>query len=352
MKPEWRAWLDNNGAEWQDDRVVSYGNPVRELRVSTTGDILVDLGHEGLIEVHGRDALEFMQGQFTNDVRQVDAGHGQLSALCNPKGRVLAVFRLFRHDDTYYLRLPRGLVEPVLRRLRMFILRSQVTIEDASDAFVRFGYSGPDAEQELSDRVGRVPAAVDEVVQGPELLIQRVPGPMPRFEIYGELGPMQKLWEALNVRAAPVGAGPWELLDILAGIPEVYPETSEAFVPQMLNLHAVGGVSFRKGCYTGQEVVARMQYLGKLKRRMYRAHVEDAVEPRPGDPVVDPAAGGSQTVGQVVRAQEAPEGGHELLAVVEIAAHDRGELRLGEIDGPALEFRPLPYSLDPEQAAG
>ncbi len=350
MKPEWKEFLINAGAEFDDGRVVTFGNPEREKRMSTTGSILCDLSHMGLISAYGDDAETFLQGQSSNDVSQVSGSRSQLSSYCSPKGRMLANFRLFKRGETYYLRMPRELIEPVLQRLRMFVLMSKVTLEDADDALVRFGFSGPEAEAELSQALGTPPADDDAVVQIGEVTVIRIPGPHPRFELYGELEPMKKLWDKLNVHAAPVGASPWALLDILAGIPTVYSQTSEAFVPQMANMELVNGVSFKKGCYPGQEVVARMQYLGKLKRRMYRLHMDSNEAPKPGDDLFDANDESEQSAGKIVDAQPHPDGGIAALAVVQIASAEAGRLHLGSRQGLALAIEALPYPLEVKTA--
>ncbi|MDO8705651.1 MAG: hypothetical protein Q7J84_11975, partial [Sulfuricaulis sp.] len=131
---------------------------------------------------------------------------------------------------------------------------------------------------------------------------------------------------------------------IMAGIPSVHPGTIEEFVPQMANLEAVGGVNFKKGCYPGQEIVARMQYLGKLKQRMYRAHVQGGVLPRPGDAIFAPDFPG-QSAGTVVDAQAAPDNGYDLLAVIQISSAGAGELHLKNEIGQLLSLQPLPYTL-------
>lgn len=345
MKPEWREFLTNNGAELANGRVVTFGNPEREKRVTTTGNVLCDLSHLGLVSAHGEDAAAFLQGQFSNDVMQVSPVRSQLNSYCSPKGRMLANFRVFLRGDTYFMCMPREMVEPLLQRLGMFVLRSKVTLEDADDALVRVGYSGPEAAAELGEAAGKVPAEVDEVVESKGLTILRLRGPHPRFEIYGELEPMMRLWERLNVRSAPVGAANWALLDILAGVPTVYAPNADAFVPQMTNMQLIGGVSFKKGCYPGQEVVARMQYLGKLKRRMYRLHLDDDMPPPPGTEIFDAAGTSGESVGRIVDAQPHPDGGVEALAVIQVDSAATGDLHLGTLAGPRAQLRELPYPL-------
>ena len=348
MNQEWKAFLHNAGAEFDDGRVASFGNPEVELSVATTGEVLCDLSHYGLIAVQGDDAQSFLHAQFTNDLRQVSDTRSQLNAYCSPKGRVLASFRVFRRDGIYYLSLPGELLEPMLKRLRMFVLRARVAMQDAGDALARVGFSGPHAGQRLHDTLGGVPEQVDDALRAQEITVIRVLGSHPRYELYGEPQAMQKVWTALDVHAAPVGAAAWGLLDILAGVPTLSPQTMDEFVPQMINLQLIGGVSFTKGCYPGQEVVARMQYLGKLKRRMYRARIDADTRPLPGEPLYAPLEEAGQDLGKIVAAQPSPDGGWEVLAVVQSAAVASGAVRLGGAEGPRLTFVDLPYSFELE----
>lgn len=344
MKPQWQEFLVHAGAEFDGGRVASFGNPERELQVATTGRVLCDLSHQGLIGVYGDEAADFLQGQLSNDIREVDENHSQLSAYCDPKGRMLTNFRVFKRGETYFLRLPRELLETVLKRLHMYVLRAKVTLEDASDALVRIGYAGPEAEREIATATGAAPEAANDCLQAGGLTVIRVSGPHPRFEIHGELEALKKIWSVLNAQAAPVGASPWALLEILAGIPTILPQTSGLFVPQMVNMQLIGGVSFKKGCYPGQEIVARMHYLGNLKRRMYRGHLETDTPPEPGEELF--SGGKGQASGRIVDAQPHPDGGVEALAVLRIADAEQNELHLGGPDGPRYKLKNLPYKFD------
>ncbi|MFQ5488705.1 MAG: YgfZ/GcvT domain-containing protein, partial [Gammaproteobacteria bacterium] len=231
MDSRWQAFLEDAGAVIADGVVSHFGNPRREIRIGTTGNVLCDLSQQGLITASGDDAMAFLQGQLSNDISQVDSRHSQLSGYCNPQGRLLAILRIFIRDNLYHLELPRSLLDDTLERLRKFVLMSKVKLEDGGDCLVRMGYSGPDSEAELAPLVGgAVPSQVNEVRCTEELTVIRVPGPVPRFVIYGKPPAMEKLWSALDVRAAPVGRQVWERLDILAGLPLVLPETAEAFI--------------------------------------------------------------------------------------------------------------------------
>jgi hypothetical protein len=303
---------------------------------------LCDLSHLGLIRVRGEDATTFLQGQLTSDVRLVTDERAQPSAWCSPKGRMLASFLVFRHAGDVYLQTPRERVAALLKRLRMFVLRAKVELADASDELARAGIAGGCAAELLAGAAPEEPFAVRQ--DGGVTLI-RLPGDRARVEIVGTAAAVKALWE----RAAPTGgvAGPdfWALLDIRAGLPTVYDGTAEAFVPQMANLQLVEGVSFTKGCYTGQEVVARMQYLGKLKRRMYLARVATGTVPQPGDDLYAPGSESGQGAGKVVDARRSPAGDVEALVVVEAGSAAGGEVRIGGPKGPRLAFSPLPYPL-------
>ncbi|MGF1545823.1 MAG: YgfZ/GcvT domain-containing protein [Thiotrichales bacterium] len=352
MKPEWKRFLTDNGAEFapaSDEAVASFGNPERELRMTANGDVFYDLSHLGLIEVYGDDARAFLQGQTTNNLNQVTPTRSQLSAYCNAKGRIFALFRVVQRGDTFYLSLPRDTLEASLKRLQMFVLRSKVTLADADDALVRLGLSGPHAADEITKALGACPELADDTLHLNGYTCVRVAGPMPRFEIYGELEPMQQLWHKLNVRCAPVGLEPCVLLDIMAGMPVVDAASQEAFVPQMLNLQMINGISFTKGCYPGQEIVARTQYLGQLKRRMYRMRF-DAPTPSAGTELFSPSDPLGQAVGRIVSAARHPAGGSEALAVVQVSLIEHNaSLHLGTPGGPRGVINAPPYGFTESQ---
>ncbi len=349
MSREWQIFLHNAGAVIDDGHVVHFGNPSRETQIAVSGEVIADLSHRALIAVSGADAEKFLQGQLTNDILAVTNGQSQLSAYCSPKGRALALFRVFRREQGLYLALPEPLLQATLERLRKYVLMSKVTFTVEAE-LVQIGYSGARSIQHLRAIIDPLPEAENAVAHAHGITAIRVPGPSPslrspRFELIGPEAALKSLWTRLDVHAAPVGAGPWALLDILAGIPALSPETVDAFVPQMLNLDLLGGINFKKGCYTGQEIVARTHYLGKLKRRLYRLHYSSDVPPAPATAIYSTARRGDEAAGAVVSAQAAPDGGIALLAVLQTEAVNQGELRLGSSDGPLCTVQTLPYSL-------
>ncbi|MCB1775025.1 MAG: folate-binding protein YgfZ [Gammaproteobacteria bacterium] len=307
---------------------------------------LTDLAHLGLIRVSGDDKTTFLQGQLTSDIRTVSAQQAQVSSYCSPKGRMLGSFLVFQRDDDLYLQLPAERLDPLLKRLRMFVLRSKVTIEDASGSLARFGVSGDCAAALLPFAPG-----TDNTSQTRDgITVIRLPGDRPRFEVVGPEQALAALWTQASGQAQQSDRGFWALMDIRAGMPTVFETTAEAFVPQMANLQLVGGVSFTKGCYTGQEVVARMQYLGKLKRRMYRAHVETDEIPAPGTEIFSPSSESGQGAGRIVDAAASPDGGFEVLAVLQISSAEAADVRLVDANGPALKLLDLPYVFEAESA--
>lgn len=345
MNAEWNAFLEQAGAVRVADRVSYFGHPGSEARAALVGDVRCDLSHLGLIAARGPETELFLQGQLTCDVRQVTPDHSLLGAFCSPKGRVLASFRLFRQGDAYLLELPQAMVEPTLSRLRKYVLRAKTTLEDAGATLARMGVAGPHAPAALEKMLGVTPERANDVVAG-NLTVIRLPGLKPRFELHGATSDIQQVWGALGSEFTPAGAEPWRLLEILAGIPTVYPETVDAFVPQMLNLQMLEGIGMQKGCYTGQEVVARTHYLGKLKRRMYLARVDSPSPPHPGDALFSRQADASQSAGRLADACPHPDGGYAVLAVASIDCAEQGMLQLGDANGPVLRLESLPYGFE------
>lgn len=345
MIGEWRTFLGTQGALPGPD-----GGLVFPPGRTDAACHLFDLSHLGLIAVTGEDAHAFLQGQLTNDIRELSDAHSHLSGWCSPKGRMLACFRLIRLDGEILLQLPLASLEAALQRMRRYVLRARVSLHDASARIMRMGVAGPAAADLLENRLGRLPEFDSGVRRYQALTLLRLPGAgTPRFQVLGPGQALADLWSWLAAQgAAPDNEDAWSLLDIRAGLPSVLPGTEDAFVPQMTNMQLVDGLSFTKGCYTGQEVVARMQYLGRLKRRMYRARVTSPRRPNPGDELFAPSSASGQGAGRVVDARPVGPDRYELLVVVELAALEQGEVRLEE-GAPPLEFLTLPYPFAPTQ---
>lgn len=331
-----------------DPAVDAYGPALRVggPRVPQ-GPAVAPLADVGLLTVTGDDAARFLHAQITNDVEHLTPGEARWGGYCTAKGRLQSTFRYWRGPAAGEVRLTvaRPLASTLARRLAMFVLRSKARVADASDACAVFGLLDAPVAHAAADAFGiAVPAADGSAVAegGAQLVgLPPLPGPAarPRWLMVVPEADAAHAWSALRSVAVPLDAPAWRRTEVLAGIPRIVTGTWEQFVPQMLNFESVDGVSFRKGCYPGQEVVARSQYLGKLKRRMFAGH-GDGPEPEPGSDVV-PAAGGEPS-GQVVLAAPDGDGGFDLLFESLVAAVEAGPLLAG---GVTLQLRPLPYAL-------
>lgn len=341
MASTWSEYLQTRGAVTIDGVVQHFGDPEAELAHARDGLVLADLSHYGLIAFAGEDAQTFLHGQITNDLRGLREDKAVFAGYCSAKGRLLANFLVFRRATEVIVMLPRSLREGIQKRLSMFVLRAKVKLRDASDEWVILGLSGKEAAELVAARFGQAPAAPMDVVQGPEGWTVRLGES--RFDVFVAPEAAPGLWQQWAVQARPVGTPAWDWLTVAAGVPVILPATQDHFVPQMANMELLGGVSFQKGCYPGQEIVARSQYLGKLKRRMYLAHVEATAEA--GHELYSPDLPG-QACGLVANAAPAPDGGTDLLAVLQVSSREGGEVHLGSADGPRLAFKPLPYGLD------
>lgn len=303
---------------------------------------VTELSHFGLIRFAGEDAKPFLQGQLSCDVAALQPGQAQYGSYSTPKGRMLASFLLWRDGSDYFMQLPRSLREPIQKRLAMYILRSKVKATDVSDEYVLLGLAGVNAEAELKPWFQNVPSTPLTLTTAQEMSLLRLAAD--RYEIIVSANRAPEIKDALVKSATPVGQAVWDSFDIRAGIPYITPATQDQFVPQMANLDLIGGVSFSKGCYPGQEIVARMHYLGRLKQRMYLANIAADEAPLPGDKLFSADFGG-QACGMIMNAAPSPGGGYDVLAVIQIESIGRGAVHWHKPDGAPLRFLELPYKL-------
>jgi len=348
MNNEWEKFLLSNNATIENNTVKNFGLSIDEEQAAYSNLILADLSHYALIEASGDDVVEFLQGQLTNDIKLVTDNIGQLSAYCNPKGRILANFRIFKRDDHFFLRLRSDIYEATLKRLRMFIMRSKVELIDKSDELCRMGIAGTNATKHLSSVFNKLPENADESSTDDEITIIKLPGTLPQYEAYGPFEKIKNLWEKLKSDASMIGENSWNILTIRAAIPEIVSETVEAFVPQMVNLQAINSLSFTKGCYPGQEVVARMHYLGKLKRRLFIGTVIGDTLPISGQSIMT-GNENEEKAGQIVTASWSKDKNIEILAVLQIEKAEKEALHIESDTGSIIELIDLPYSLEKEE---
>jgi len=305
--------------------------------------ITSDLSQCGLIAITGDDAQAFLHAQFTSDVKALALNHSQYSGYCTPKGRLLASFLLWRDEQGYFMELPAELREPIQKRLSMYILRSKVKVRDASGEFACFGVAGEQAAANLKQLVSEVPRAPHEVTHHDGITVIRLPDE--RFTVVVARQKAEAIHKALAANARAITTRYWDWLAIRTGIAIITRATQEEFVPQMVNFDAIGAVSFNKGCYPGQEIVARMHYLGRLKQRMVLANIATDAVPQPGDKLYS-AELGDQASGSIVNAAASPDGGCDVLAVIQISSITTGAVHWKSPDGPVLKLLPLPYTMD------
>ncbi len=297
------------------------------------------LTHEGVLAVRGVDASKFLQGQLTCNLNYLNEDKSSLGARCTQKGRMQSSFRIVFEGDGCLLAMAGELIEAQLLDLRKYAVFSKSKLTDESADWVRFGLQDGDAA--LVSLGLDMPQETDSVVRANDLIAIRVsPG---RAELWVRSAQADSIKSRLAAQLSEGLLNDWLLGQIRVGIGQVFGSTREEFIPQMINLQAVGGVSFKKGCYTGQEIVARMQYLGKLKRRLYRLTLSNEEIPQPGTALFSPVH--ASAVGNVVMA--AQDGQNiELLAVLQGDAAEDGRINLGSPEGAALQMSELPYTLD------
>jgi folate-binding protein YgfZ len=296
-------------------------------------DGVAALPHLGVIRAEGDEAARFLQGQLTNDFALLGTGEARLAAFCNAKGRMQASFVGIKRSAAEILLVCSGdVLAPTLKRLSMFVMRAKVKLSDATGDFGLYGLAGAAARAHGAD--GGAPWR--QWQQDAASVV----------ELYPADGQPRALWVAPRGEAPPAGPSMphalWLWGEVRSAIATVTAPIAEAFVPQMLNYESVGGVNFKKGCYPGQEVVARSQFRGTLKRRAFVAHADGEVQV--GQEVFQ-AADAEQPVGLVAQAAPAPQGGFDAIVSMQLSAVDGGGLTAGGPAGAKLELLPLPYLL-------
>jgi folate-binding protein YgfZ len=336
MNQEWHDFLLQQGfaADFEHR-----GNAVGERQAATIAVPLVD---SALIRATGEDSATFLHNLMTNDVTGIPADGVRYAGFCTPKGRLLATFLIWHEGADLWLQTVADVQPAMQKNLSMYILRSKAKLHDGNAERVQIGLAGPQAAAALQS----LGASVPEINKTTALPGGQVIGlAKDRYILALDISAAKAAFETLKQHAIPAGLNAWRLRDIADGLPRVVAATQEAFIPQMVNFEAVGGVSFKKGCYPGQEIVARTQYLGKIKRRMYRATVS---APAAAGQDLYASETGEQSCGNVVTAAQVDDKAWECLVVLQSSAYDAvntgsGTVHLGATDGPILSFLTLPY---------
>ena len=346
MNDTWYSFLRRQGAVFEGTSVRQFGNGASTY-LSPKDTVFSPINWLGIARISGPDATDFLQAQLTGDISDIGPEITRISGYCNPKGRLLAIFRVLREGDDFLLLSDSDILPNILQRLQMYVLRMKVHLA-AETARVAIGLVGPGADHIVAALLGSPPEMVNDVVckQG----ICSIP--------FGEkekgyliIAPPEQLiesWAVIRSGAQLAGSDQWTLFEMRSGIPRITPATQEHFIPQSVNLDLIGGVSFSKGCYPGQEIVARVRYLGRLKHRMARAIVSHGELPVPGDPVFLDAET-TQRAGTVINAVSLPNGAGELLATVPLASSMGAEFPIDQA-GRSIRLVELPVEPSEEES--
>jgi hypothetical protein len=311
MNPDWKNWLLAEHAIFENDTDIVFPSPEHE-----GNQRIYPIAHLGVLTVVGNDAAKFLQGQITCNINDVTDIKSSLGAMCNPKGRAITTFLTVKSADAFLMILPQELLAPVKKRLQMYVLRSDVTVTDSSDELCLIGLSYGTTQSEQ---------APDFATSREENIVINLQN---RSLIITDPAHAQKCWsEQVKLGLQPDDSAQWRYLDIISGIPWLTAATSEEFIPQMLNLDKLGGISFNKGCYTGQEIVARTHYLGKAKREMFVAECDTLEVPEPNSIIIDDSTDTEQGIGKVLCAQNR-QNSCKMLIVLHVSDTNTYNLRL------------------------
>ena len=322
--------------QWQqfnDSTAFKPASSVYHTISESNSHFLMDLSPLSLYRISGDEAEAFLQGQLSNDITELDPGQCQLHAYCNPKGRALALLRLMRHDNGFWMLVPSVIGQQLVTRLRMYVLRAKVVIEHAVNHRIFCLASHLESGHALPDSIERY--SVDGIIKRQVVIASTKRDPAPILEIWHG-------WDRGDYST-------WRMVDILSAVPQVVAQTTEMFIPQMINLDLVNGVSFKKGCYPGQEIIARLRYLGKLKQRMLVGKIEDDECPAASTPIFSENKP-NQKAGAIVDAVSIGNRQHIFTAMVPANSVCNGILTTGSPDGPSIHRLPLPYEIPTDLA--
>lgn len=311
-------------------------------------NLIAPLTHYGFLETRGTDSAKFLQGQTTCNLNEVSPQQSLIGAYCTAKGRMVSSFRIAAthsaasDEQTYLLRMRRDLVESTRQAFAKYIVFSKAGQSDASDCYLALGLRGAAAATAIASVFDATPAGPgQQLINNGNLAIQLDDEGL-LFEAWIRTEELAMVWPRLSQGLSVQGSRTWELLCIRRGYGEVSAATAGEFIPQMLNYETIGAVNFKKGCYTGQEVVARMQYKGTMKRRMYRVRIDHSGVSA-NDPLFRPNS--EQSIGEVVNAVDLGDGSSEALAVITIKDVESGMVQAGSERHP-VEVLSLPYAIN------
>ncbi len=339
MHADWQNFLKNEGATFKNEKLLAYTNEYKSGQ--SIDNIITDLSHLALIEVSGDDVIDFLNKQFTTNIKKLAKHQLQFCAWCNPKGQVKITFFIYRHETGCNILLPAELQKLFIEQIKMYIMRENVKLIDKSNELVRVGIQTND-NRILAKFIEPLPKQEGDITIQNNLHCLRVFGSRNNSQRYIFIGSVERLtnlWKELLRHVTPVETSIWKLLDIQAAYPWIGTQTAQKFLPQILNLDLINGLDYQKGCYPGQEIIARAHFRGQLKRCLYLATCTTDTCPENNDSIISSEG---NNVGTIINTQVF-SGKHYLLAVIEkkligniLSIHDPG--------GPKISVETLPYN--------
>ena len=351
MQAEWISFLLEAGAQLDGAGIPDFLPEDGKDEAGSPGySFMTALSGYSILKISGNDAGAFLHAQLSNDVRRLEPGSIGMGSWCNTQGRMLMNFYLIRNEDHFFLILRSGLKDKVIKRLTKYILRSSVSIEDMDHELALAGISCSTGEERVEPILGSPAPAMHTSILHQGLRVSRVgDAGSHRYLILGTIREMKSFWGRAAGKLRPEPRESWKLQDILDGLGWVDENNTEQFLPVEFNLDYLGGVSYGKGCYPGQEILARIRHRGRVKKRLYLAHLKNGTLPQSGEDLT--ADGDPHHIGCIIEAASIPGSRYAVLAVVDCelvrnkpvyTVHDR---RL-------LEFIPLPYTRGPDEDSG
>ncbi len=354
MNIDWKQFLNEQGAQFdENNNIKTFGLPEIEHFMVKHGPIVSDLSKQALIKASGEEVFSFLQGQFSNDLKEVTDAKAQLTAYCDPQGKVLALIIVFKIAESYFLSFDESLKETILKRLSMFKMMAKVELEEISEELIQIGYAGEFADLDLQrDFTLKTKDTYQvEVIDSQDIqnvTVIKVPGPYHNYRLFGNMDMMKSIWKTLKSNGEAVGSLDWTLLDIVSGQPVINHQTTEQFIAQFINLDKLNAINFKKGCYPGQEIIARTHYRGKATKRMLRIHTKAKLEAKAGEEIkLQDATERSYKFIVISAAPEIYEGTIALVVTTVKALESiKGDLKNENSDVFTIE--PMPYDLAEE----
>jgi len=355
MNADWKTFLTDAGAQLNDqDEITTFGQPDIERFMIKNGPVITSLSHQAIIKVSGKDTFDFLQGQLSNDLSEVTNHQAQLTSYCEPQGKVLAIIMIFKQADDFYLNFDVSLTETILKRLSMFKMRSNVTLENLSDEWIQIGYAGEfadlDVQRLLSTKIKNIyevqPLQSEDLS---DILAVKIPGPYHCYQFFGTIEQSKLLWKQLKNNGEYTNNQDWKLIQIVSGQPQVNQATSNEFIAQFLNLDKLNAINFKKGCFPGQETIAKMHYRGKVTKRMLRIRFEKVVALQPGEPFkLTDEAGRNYKFTTILSAEDIMKGSI-CLAVTTLKPLEAAQGQLKTESGVEAHLEPLPYPITDQE---